>query len=309
MLDAHAGFADFLDEIGLDQTDDFLLLLVAHAIGEHRPILADEHIDDEAPLPGGQRQAVGSASTMSGGHEDGRRLAPQAQFERPVEHQVRLLRLHGHHQAGRAAGEFQRLGVVGNKRVVSRKMRRQRLFHAHRVDMILVIIGIGRKGAVAGFFVEREGARVVPAHFQPHHHEALFQGDLFRLGQQRAGDAAALSVGQHREGIEARHRRVAVEQHQAVAGDGAVCVIDDKRRVPARQKVAEVARRQPVGVEALLFQIREDRDIFQGGVADHGGTCTTFKGRINQRRAGPGPAAFRARYYARTGTPKVGFWL
>ncbi len=63
---------------------------------------------------GGQGQAEGRAAAVAGGHEDGGRLAPDLHLIAAAQTVVGLQRGLGHQQAGRATGEGQGLGVVGN---------------------------------------------------------------------------------------------------------------------------------------------------------------------------------------------------
>ena len=69
------------------------------------------------------------AAAVARRHEDGGRLAPQTQFQRPVHFKALIESLHRHQQRRRPAGEVQRLLVVRDDRQVRLQVR-QRLLEA-----------------------------------------------------------------------------------------------------------------------------------------------------------------------------------
>ena len=101
-------------ELIVHQAHDVFFMRVAHTVEEQRAGHAELQAHPKSPSPGCQCQTLWAATTVTGRHEHGGRLAPDLQFFAAFQHTALLQSTHGHQQAGRAAGEIGGLRVIGH---------------------------------------------------------------------------------------------------------------------------------------------------------------------------------------------------
>ena len=205
---------------------------------------------------GGQRQAVRAAAAVAGGHEDGGQFAPQAELEPAIEAQPLVQRLHRHHQAGRAAGELQRLAVVRHPPGDRLQARHQRVLHAQRVAVVLVVGMVDADVDVAGAAVERDRRGVAGIDLEPHERGAAVERRRFRGLQERPAEAVAAMLGAHRHRVQPGERGAAVEQDQRVAEQPALLLGHQAFGGIAGEEMTEAAPRQAVVLEAARARAR-----------------------------------------------------
>ncbi len=242
----------------MHQAHDGFFMLVTDTIEQQRT--ADTHLQahPEAPSPGGQRQALGAAATVPGGHEHGGCFAPDLYFFPSRGLAFRLQRAHGHQQAGRAAGELGGLGVVGHLRLTIGVMLQDAFFQAQGIGMVFVVVVDQAEAAIAVVFVEGDGRVVVGAYLQAQVRAVMFQGTGFAALQQLFTEADATCVGRDGNRIQACQRSAAVKQHQGIAGQLPVDLLgDDQPGVGPTDHPVEAAGGQAIGGETMLFQLQQ----------------------------------------------------
>src|SRR5690554_7576470 len=105
----------YIQEAFVHQFQYPFLVLVADGVLEQGAFLADPRAGLEAPVPCGQRQAVGPATAVAGEHENSSGFAPDFQLFQRADRLLLIQRGHGHDQCRRPAGKLRRLGVVGHR--------------------------------------------------------------------------------------------------------------------------------------------------------------------------------------------------
>ena len=209
-------------EMPVHRLDHPLLVLIAHRIQKQRPALVAVDGGAQPPAAGGQRQAQRVAAAVAGGHEDGGGFPPDQQLV-GVRRGVAVQGVAGHQQAGGPAGEFGGLAHPGN--IQPRRVLRlvvQPLLEAQGVLVVLVVIRGFREQLVAQTLVKADRRRVVPAHFQAQI-EAFFPVGVALGGVHQLLAKPLAATGRvGGDGIETRHARAALQNHQCVAGQGAL---------------------------------------------------------------------------------------
>ena len=209
-------------EIDLRQFHDHALLVAAHRLQEQRPVERNDDLRRQAVFIGRDRQAEWLAAAGPRHHEDRGRLAPKPDLGHLVGHEARLVMAHRHHQAGRPAGEVDRLLEIGHGGRY-RTDAAQQLLEAQRRRPVLVIVRLAADPAITVLLIEPDRALVVLAHFQPEQHAVVFVGRLFGRCQQ--GAARALRrVRVSGQRIEPRDRAAGAVEHHAIAGRAPVAI-------------------------------------------------------------------------------------
>jgi hypothetical protein len=199
----HRQLPELGDEILLHQTHDLFLFLAAHRVQKHDRLAVYMHLDVEAQSVRRQRHAVGTAAAVARSHVHGGGFPPQTQLQLAGKLQLRLQRLHGHHQRRGSAGKIQRLFIVGYPHQLGFELRRQVFFVAQRLHVILVIIGVLAEQPVAEFLVQIDGLGIVTPHFQAQADTVVGQRRLFGSLDKRPADPPSAGGGKYRQRIHA----------------------------------------------------------------------------------------------------------
>ena len=213
--------SSFVLKVAVHRLDHPLLVFIAHRIQKQRPALVAVDGGGQPPAAGGQRQAQRVAAAVAGGHEDGGGFPPDQQLV-GVRRRVAVQRVAGHQQAGGPAGEFGGLAYPGNIQPCRIfRLVVQPLLEAQRVLVVLVVIRGFREQLVAQALVKADRRRVVPAHFQAQI-KAPFPVSVALGGVHQLLTEPFAATGRvGGDGIQARHARAALQNHQGVAGQRA----------------------------------------------------------------------------------------
>ena len=206
---------------------------------------------------------------MACGHEDGGGLAPDLHLVAAAQGIVGLQRRLGHQQAGRAAGEGQGLGVVGDGQQAGGAARLQPFLQPDAVGFIVVVVGQQADGAVALLEVELLGIQVVLAHLEAQGQVAARQRLGLTGGQQLMTQSLTARTGVDGQRVEAGQVGAMVKQHQGVTLHHPLLLDDQGATVVALDEAAELAYRQAVAGKTARFQCDERIQILEYRGTDH----------------------------------------
>ena len=196
MVQLDIGLAYVVQEAFVHQFQYPFLVLVADGVLEQGAFLADPRAGLEAPVPCGQRQAVGPATAVAGQHKNGGGFAPDFQLFQRADRLLLIQRGHGHDQCRRAAGKFRCLGVVGHRQEFPGRLVIQNApFEPQGVAVVFVVIPIGAELAIAQPLVKIDGAGVVFPNFQAHQNPVCFYRFFLCLTNQLLAHAPATNRG------------------------------------------------------------------------------------------------------------------
>ena len=174
-----------------------------------------------------------------------------------------------HQQAGRAAGERQGLGVVGDGQQMGQLAGLQPFFQAHAVCGIIVVVGQHADRPIALFQVQALGLVVILPHLQPQGERPQLHSRRFTGRQQLMAYALTALRACHRQRVEARQVSAMVKQHQGITEQLAVLLGDQGAAGIALDKTAELARRETIAGKAGEFQRQQRFQIVRDSNADH----------------------------------------
>ena len=274
MMDGNASALHLLQHVLVDQAHHLLFLRATHGVYQGHAVVVDEKFHPKAAPFGRQRQAEGAATTVAGGHENGRSLPPDAQLQLAIQDQVRAQGVHGHHQGRGSAGEFEGLLVEGHPMQRRLQVRGQGLLVAQGLHVVLVIIREDSEASVTRRLEQGLGGQVVAPDLQAHVGTVLPPDRHLGRGDEEPTYPLGACLAGDRDGIEPRHRGPPTEEHHHVPRQpslwpslwptlrpfGHQC-----QGLGAGQHVAELAAGQAIGREAGVLQPHQGTKIGKRG--------------------------------------------